>query len=65
MTVVDLSTWLIVGCIVQVSILFTTWYFIEVEAVSKTNREMDELYEEYSQPLPTPRGVPIKLFDDD
>ena len=64
MTTVDLATWLIIGCIVQVSILFTTWYFIEVEAVSKTNREIELLEEEDQRPLPTPTEGQVYLFDD-
>ena len=63
MTTVDLATWLIIGCIVQVSILFTTWYFIDVESVRKTNNELDELYED-DHPLPTPTEGQVYLFDD-
>jgi hypothetical protein len=66
MTTVDLATWLIIGCIVQVSILFTTWYFIDVESRCKMNRELDELDELYSSkhPLPTPTEGQVYLFDD-
>ena len=66
MTTVDLATWLIIGCIVQVSILFTTWYFIDVESRCKMNRELDELDELYSSkhPLPTPTKGTVFLFDD-
>ena len=63
MTTVDLATWLIIGCIIQVSILFTTWYFIEVESRCKMNRELDELYSS-KHPLPTPTKGTVFLFDD-
>ena len=66
MTTVDLATWLIIGCIIQVSILVATWYFIDVESTRKMNRELDELDELYSSkhPLPTPAEGHVRLFDD-
>jgi hypothetical protein len=64
MTTVDLATWLIIGCIVQVVVLLLTWYVLDVEHIQEMNKELALMEEEEHQPLPDPTGGQVYLFDD-
>jgi hypothetical protein len=64
MTSVDLATWLIIGCIVQVVVLLLTWYVLDVEHIQEMNKELALMEEEERHPLPDPSGGQIYLFDD-